>query len=585
MKSEKEQLDELEATFHWHRFDQLKKRGQIEVTPDVVVEFLNDFVDLTKRSRPLRTGGHGVDREQFAELQSQFGVNERDCVVISRDLLKYREEDMKYLGKRMLYTLSDSGAEHATLIIMTQALLANRRTPGTLRSSEIQHASKRLSEIATTGKNYRAMVLEGKVAYELGKVDYAIKMWRQAVEPAIAASEEAKKFRAKRQRPPDAYAAGTDLIDLSAPWVELHGAYLPRLDYDNAKWAIGVGCEQDDPISHYAAALFERRHNSENQHIGTSGWLYHMTKAAASGYCKAAHQLGIWYASNGWPYLEDDEPPDHVKPTPFDTYPPDSDSQRSDASIWDNIRSALGLNPETPKDPKEHIFHTAAFPSTPFDRNRMALEWLRVSVLFTYAPSLLVAARLLLQETLWSELAAPKEAIELSDERYTYASKADFEAGKPIKRPPKQTSESEQEVKNPHYVGIAKECVRDVFYAASAQAAKAQMLRNVAINRRRGMNTKGFNADDFFVEDSLGQDMTPNMKKWFRFPEIWSMYADDAQGRLYDYDDPSGVDLLTQAREICEEQGWDIYADDGGLMYKQGLGRGHKQQGVVAAGR
>ncbi|KAK3094283.1 hypothetical protein LTR53_019463, partial [Teratosphaeriaceae sp. CCFEE 6253] len=87
-----------------------------------------------------------------------------------------------------------------------------------------------------------------------------------------------------------------------------------------AKEAMEVGCRMDDPTSHYHAAELFKEHNEDGSARYTSVWLYHMTKAAATGHPKAAHALAVFYSETVWKYIED-EPPDYLKPTPFDSYP------------------------------------------------------------------------------------------------------------------------------------------------------------------------------------------------------------------------------------------------------------------------
>ena len=572
MIRQKQERENIKATRVHGLVQILARYGGIQASEDTALDFISEFAELSRRSPPKKTGGVGVDLTAFEKLMVDIGMSLADCMKISELLLRTGDEANRYLGKRLLFTLSDRGTHNATLSIMNHAWQANKARPGTLKSSEIVHARKHLHKIATEEESYRAMVLEGKIAYTLGEVDYAIQMWTQAMDAAVAAAEEGKPFRAIGLEAPDDRKAGVDMPELSSPWIELGTAYLLRRDYVNARWAISIGCDQDDPTSHYSAALLEKRYNESDQHIGTSVWLYHMTKAAASGYPKAAHELGVWYGSNGWKYIED-EPPDHVKPTPFDSYPPDLDVKSAGLSLMDMARVFLGLVHRVQENPKEQVFHTAAFPFTPLDRYKMALEWLEVSMAFTYAPSYLFAARLLLEKTLWPDVAAPKEALELSDKRYTYASKANYEAGQPIKRPDPANDPAPKEIKNPLYnPDLAKSYVREVFYALAAQGARVRMLRGVQGLRQTGTYVEPtFDADELLKEDQMPESINPDVKKWFRFPEIREMYSDDVKRRLYD--DSLEVDLEVEARLMCEEQGWDIYAEDGGLLYKHGLNR------------
>ena len=382
--------------------------------------------------------------------------------------------------------------------------------------------------------------------------------------------------------------AGSDLTDLSSPWVELQSLYLNRSDYANAKWAIGIGCEQDDPNSHYAAALFEKKFNEHGHGVGTSGWLYHMTKAAASGHVRAMHELGVWYAQNGWPYLED-EPPDEIKPTPFDRYPAElGTKKKQDVPLRQRMRSALGLEPQVQEDPKLQVFHTAAHPSTPQQRLEMSLQWLGLAMGFMYAPSFLAAAQLHMEKTLWAEAATPKAALEMSDERYIYASKGDYEASRPIKREGSgkdQVLNPEQEIANPNYnPEKAKQLLREIIYASSALEIRQYQLKNFnAAARKQPLAENEMDSDEMALEGNLPQDMGRNVKNWFRYPEIREQFMNDRTGRLYD--EVLGTNLLAEANRICDEQGWDIYAEDGGLLYRHGVVKGAAAPMAASAAR
>ena len=568
---------ESDKSQHYRTIQKLNASDLMSITPEVGVDFLNEFANLAKQTK----GKNVVDLKNFKELVVEFGMQDRDLWWLSFMLLRWVEED-RILGKKLLFTLSATGNEEATIRILNHALLGNKAQPGLLRSSEILYARGHLREMARRGENYRVMVLEGKIAYELGDDDYAVQMWTQAMDAAVAVSEEEavlrdqgksselKAMRSRHER---------DLSELSSPWIELtlihyerYGRYWQRNEItsalserDKARKACDIGCRQDDPTSHYHAAEFFKEFNPDGSTKHTSAWLYHMTKAAATSHVKAAHSLAEFYASSGWKYIED-EPPDHIKPTPFDSYPapPNATATQGSKPSW---RSLLGLEAFT-KDPKDDIFHTAAFPSTPTDRWKLAFRWLEPALNYMYAPSYLLACKMLLEKNLWGQAHAPKSALDLTHDRYKFASKENYDNGKPIERPPDDVKPDEP---NPgHNPTTAHIWLKDLFYAFEAHKLRLRLLHQAqTLIRKRRLS--GFDAEDVADEENLPKDMPMHIKKWLRYPDVREMYEGEIES------------LEREAKEICERQGWDMYDEEGGLMFKHGLAAGKGATGTVAA--
>ncbi|KAK0253755.1 hypothetical protein LTR35_018353, partial [Friedmanniomyces endolithicus] len=217
-----------------------------------------------------------------------------------------------FAGKKQMFSMSADGDEESTIRICNHALLRSKTQPRLLRYANINFERGRLREIAGKGESSRAMVLEGKIARVLGREDYAIQLWEQAMGAAVAQSEAgAAALRSindnlvammgSRER---------DAVELSSPWVELtlvrYDRYVRLLErkeiapalaeYERARKAMEVGCSLDDPESHYHTTHLFKSMNDDGSTIYTSSWLYHMTKAAASGQPIAAHQLTIFYA-------------------------------------------------------------------------------------------------------------------------------------------------------------------------------------------------------------------------------------------------------------------------------------------------
>ena len=558
----KQELRQLTATSHHEWLKILKEDEYIEADPDTVIDFLNAFIELANERRISRTG-ESVDLGAFQQLMQDDGISENDCVRLCTMLLQTKtEEESPKLGKMMLFSLSLSGSEIATLKIMSRAELDSKLRPGLLQSSELIKPRKHLRAMARSGHSSRAMVLEGKLAYQLGEYEHAIGMFTQAVEAAVAASEEEKERTRTKGKTPGIIDVDKDLLSLDAPWLDLASAAVTPEYQDRALWAIEIGCQQDDPTSHYQAARIGKLIDA-GTHLATSSWLYHMTKAAGAGHVKAAHELGIFYGSSLWPYIND-EPPDRMKPTPFDTYPSASGLYGTVTWYWSRVSIAMGISSPPTHEERENLFHTAAYPSTSRDRLKMAVQWLYVSRGYGYAPSNLVLATLLLKKTLAPDAAAPREALELSDKRYKYASNADFLSGRKTTRD--ETQVPDTGVENPKYLPEqAKLNIREIFYAALARD-----LRRDHVKKYR-MNTGNRNEDTFFQEKDMSEKTPDYVRKWFRFPDVREMFMNEGKWILWD--DAQDVDLEREAKRICEEQEWDIYAHDGSLLYRHGLMR------------
>ncbi|KAK1020645.1 hypothetical protein LTS16_026950, partial [Friedmanniomyces endolithicus] len=295
---------------------------------ELLLDAIADFTELAGAAR----GRNVVDLEKFRELVQRLSIPYGELTMLQHRLMMHDG----FAGKKLMFSMSAGGDEESTIRTCNHALLGSKTQPRLLRYADINFERRRLREIAGKGEGSRAMVLEGKIARVLGQEDYAIQLWEQAMGAAVAQSEAgAAALRSindnlvammgSRER---------DAVELSSPWVELtlvrYDRYVRLLErkeiapalaeYERARKAMEVGCSLDDPESHYHTTHLFKSMNDDGSTIYTSSWLYHMTKAAASGQPIAAHQLTIFYAESGWKYSED-EPPDHLKPTPFDSYP------------------------------------------------------------------------------------------------------------------------------------------------------------------------------------------------------------------------------------------------------------------------
>lgn len=543
--------------------------GHLDTTPAIVFQFLDEFSTALEKSR----GQNGVEPKILLGLLEKYGFHCSLAETLSRVLLRDDIPANLYQGKLLLYSLSRAGYVESTIRVMAHAMLQSRGKPGVLKSREIAFAREHLTKVANSeGGNFRAMVLEGKIALNLGNEEYAIEMFNKAMEAAVEVSEfQLASPKAKRE------GVGGDALELTAPWHELMQVHHYRSTVKGlnemhlCEAAMEIGCQQDDPMAHKFKADYVKRWervevedgSEEMVHIGTSDWLYHITKAASSGVPQACHELGVFYAESGWKYIED-EPPEHVKPTPFDSYP----SSQPISSFWNNLIHFLGLK-EKKITPQERSFHNAIFPHTAVDRLKMSLGWLTEAMEYHYAPSYLMVARLYNRKTLWAQANAPVEALQLQDARYTYASQSDFEAGKPI--PESILSklgvtrlEENEDPPNPLYdPESAKKYLCEVFAAYEAHRHESRMKTSYQKGRVEGTIVDKFADDDEALSLNImlkKGGLPPKLGKWFKFPEVREVNGGVVRG------------LWEEAKAVCEEEGWVLMDGEGGLVYKSGLG-------------
>ncbi|KAK1091949.1 hypothetical protein LTR48_005300, partial [Friedmanniomyces endolithicus] len=568
------------------------------MTPKAGAQFIADFAELAGAAR----GRNVVDLDKYRELVRRSGIPHDELTMLQSLLMAYDG----FAGKKLLFTRSADGDEEATIRICNHALLGSKTQPGILRSAEINFERGRLREIAGKGESPRAMVLEGKIARVLGQEDYAIQLWEQAMGAAVALSEaEAAAFDLFGSKGLAALMRSRerDAIELSSPWVELtlvrydryvrlaerREAALALAENDRARQAMEVGCSLDDPESHYHAAHLFKTMNEDGSTIYTSSWLYHMTKAAASGQPIAAHQLTIFYAESGWKYIED-EPPDHLKPTPFDSYPAAEGTNPSDSGFLPTLRRLLGYDdsesstssPSSSSRPavqeSDAMFHTAVFPHHPLGRWALAFRWADVAVARRYAPAFLYRAKMLLQETLWAEAQAPVAAQQMTEERYSYASKADHEAGifKTEAKPSTDSADDDdsgsatpaaQDPPNPSYdPAEARRWLTHAFYATQAHELRrfliASSLRKGS-GKRLHEGSALLDIEDVGSADDLRRDKyppgtPPHVTVWLEDTHVREMYEHEVD------------EMVAEIRRICDERGWDLVDEegDGGLLYK-----------------
>ncbi|KAK3676148.1 hypothetical protein LTR78_003898 [Recurvomyces mirabilis] len=548
--------------------------------------FLQDFEKLVARHM-----GRNVNKTEFQALVKESGLPMQDLFNLNLILVNVPGDN--YLGKKLMFALSVAGLEDATISICSHALLGNKVRPNLLRSAEIVYARGHLKQLARYGKSYRAMVLEGKIMRALGDEDEALAMWEKGMGAAVARGQrmlDMKRRGVISELQAERVLQQRDSVELSSPWIELtllrYDRYVrfwgqndftaAQAELEKAEKAADIGCRMDDPTSHYHKAEFFKKADPDGTTKHTSVWLYHMTKAATSGHAIACHKLGIFYAESGWKYI-DDEPPDHVKPTPFDSYPSDS------TSLLSTLQRMFTFFPpqtatEAAKRESDDLFHTAAFPSTPQHRWLMASHWLKLAMQHMYAPSYLYAAQMLVHERYWAQAQAPKAALHMTAERYKYANKADYEAKNPIVKPnsaEKQDEPPEDPLipRTASHTDLAKTYLTQVFNACTAHSLYLSALareQKAASLRGPKLRSAQQQQEPILDESALdgrqfkrGEDVSEEVMEWFRFPDVREMWSEQAEG------------LAVTARGLCDERGWDLVGRDGGLVYscrKRGVG-------------
>nr|POE79838.1 hypothetical protein CFP56_07904 [Quercus suber] len=534
---------------------QFAKANGIRVSAEKVVDLLERVFN------PSSAGGKTIERLRLA--QKELGVTDRELSFIARWLIggppEFRDQ-----GMHIYFILSADGHKPSTLLLVSEALLQFKRNPRAIHSRQLEASRKHLTMLADEGNDLEAMVLEGKIAYEvLGDDDRARKYWENAMGPAI---DVGKRLLGTVKS--DAVQASFEGVEtdwnrtgyfLSSPWDELTLFHRQREDAmvksgdenyvherDLVKKYVDIGCELDDPLSYFRRAdFFKSTQNGAT--VYTSSWLYDMTRAAASLHIPAAHHLAEFYRSSIWRYI-DDEPPGHLQPTPFDVQP-----SNPEQNFLESLKSWLGLRSgiDSITKPSEVIFFSAIFPSTANGRLKMAKAWLELPLNQYYAPSFLLAADLERQKWLYKDANAPKAALSLGKGRYGVLSTADDAEDDLGSTIPNGCFE------NPvRDLDKAKDYIREVFYAVGAEDFRAEWQEKNFV-RTFGIAREIHDDDDYAEYHTISKNqMSPNHYKWQRNSTINNMYRGNIRK------------LALDAKQMCDEEGWDIYDNEDALLYR-----------------
>jgi hypothetical protein len=234
------------------------------------------------------------------------------------------------------------------------------------------------------------------------------------------------------------------------------------------------------------------------------------------------------------------------------------------------MRQFIGLGSKRPITQQESIFHSAAWPFEPKQRLDMAILWLKEACIYGYAPAHLDMAKLCMRKTISSELRVPEHVRNLSPKRYTYSSKAEYDVataqaedtGRDGADGPNQAIQGRgKDEVNPHYSPQhAKQWLREIFYCYMAHQEMRKTLEEYRRDVRRGTTSKQIDEDEVITDTSLSEKGQPeHITKWFRFREVREQYEDRVQ------------DLWLEAKDICDRKKWNIYDDQGGLIYRAKL--------------
>lgn len=517
------------------------------IDEQAAVEFVRRFAKLRAEWPPVPSGRSAATTPQsiraredaYTALFDQSQFKGDDITIIARALLGDSADVYgRKLGTSLVFEASNAGNEFATIDIMSSAYNRSIRGLAELRDPRIAQARKHLETIGSAP----AKVLCGRIAELEGNRNLAIQLWTDAMEDSQQAAREMGKSSSEGAM----LAADRNT---SSPWLDLANAYLESGHYHEAKWAIDIGCDLDDPTSHDDAASYYRY--ASRHGVSNSKWLYHISKAAASGLPKAMHELGCWYFQSRWPYLED-EVPDSLRPTPFDPYPPERG-----VIIEETEESA--------------VFMTAAVPHTVEGRLKMALQWLEVAQGFNYAPSFLAAARIYLAETVDEDMATPSAAVNLSKARYRFKSKAEYDVEP--ETAPNVTAPPVRQVPNPLYGAttkdghsIAADLIGEIFLADKACKVGLKYLGEQRRQQQQQENEKKSKQTPNVQSKQYPRSIT----KWLQHPISYSDFMDMSKGTLHDR--ATGTwDLLVEAKVICDQQNWSVEDHDGTLLYRPNL--------------
>ena len=422
---------------------ELAERGLLNCTLQNVVNYIHDRFPLDPQPAKPGVSAQRPSPEELVDKLWSHGITMEDGGALAICLFKEDEAyDVVNHGMGLLMSLCCVENEEACIRMMQYFHLSPE-----VQGSWKQDCRKWLRELAEHGKNIHAMVLDAKLAEAAGDITRAKLGLLKAVERA--SMERTSPFELQRMEILD-HRSKLKFADLDRPWRDL----TEICDGDDArdevslKRALTVGCEHDDAVSHYRASRLGMpgRGPLEPPPEHTSAWLYHVTKAASNGHALAMHELGYFYAVSVWKYI-DDEPPDDVKPTPFDSYPPARPRWSFMQRLRQHSGEPLGLIPSDREDLKREIFTFAVFPYEADQRQRLALMWLDLACSHGFAPSYVLKARLCLRKTIPAAADAPQAALQLHDSRYSRVSAQDPAAA----RGDGSHEEDEKEIPNSMY--------------------------------------------------------------------------------------------------------------------------------------
>lgn len=236
------------------------------------------------------------------------------------------------------------------------------------------------------------MVLDGKLAERKGDPELAISLYEKAAE-GFSDPEEVKRMSQAPKTTPDGTPDGIKqkivLDELSSPWMELGILNLRRGNRTKALEAYMLGIELGDPMAHQMVARLDFQFSRGEY---SNEWLYHTTKAAASGHFKAAYSLGEYYANTKAP-----PPPHEQAPSNTNTETSTTEAPSPFSETLSRLRTfftTFFLQEEQSASPEATIAHHAAAVSSPHARIQLASSWFLRSAEQAYLPAALALARL-----------------------------------------------------------------------------------------------------------------------------------------------------------------------------------------------
>ena len=317
--------------------------------------------------------------------RSGSGINVDEVYQSTFVLRNLGAPDQAKFGRFLVRCCDRAGLPEATIQSVASLLRQDIVNPGMLRTSDAKLAQGRLKILCQQG-NIRALVLNGKLAERSGDPELAISLYENATNRFMDLAGETTSSPENQ--------ITKHLDEFSSPWMELGILHLRRGNRKQALAAYMMGIAQDDPMAHHMLARLDYQFTGEKY---TLDWLYHTTKAAASGHFRAAFSLGEYYANTKAPPPVDQHIPQAQTESHPAVSPNLSTAPKPQSSFLARVQHFLTtalIKPTVETDARTAIADYAAAVQDPVARVRLAREWFRTATEQAYVPAYMNMARL-----------------------------------------------------------------------------------------------------------------------------------------------------------------------------------------------